>query len=355
MNYTAPRREGVPLVPDRRALETTQRRSFHRAATGAVLAAFNRDATAERIISKAWPSDREAILLTRAPSTPTSGPSIAQVTTLRLLAPPSAAAKLFDHPAAIKLDFAGVTTYSIPRVGSAPAPLFIAEGQPAPVVAVNYAGTTCGPPKKLMFMAGLSNELQDATPEAASTLIGATLSEAATKAFDAAVFSATAADTTRPAGIFNGVTPITAAAAGSPDIALATDLGKLAQAISDAGISTADIVVVAGAAAATKLRLLASPTWEVPIYSTGAMGATSVAMIAPAGIATGYSGAPSIDTTKQAELVFTNPGVPVVDGGSATGPTYSTFQMDLLALRVRVDCAWCALPGAVQLVNNINW
>jgi hypothetical protein len=347
----------------RRARETAdeaeQRRSLHRAATGVALAAFARGKTADQIIRIAWPDDQQALWLTRASTSPTSTsdyPAVIRVATLQLLAPPSAAAQLFAHPATIKLDFDGVQTYSIPRVGSAPAPLFVAEGAPAPAVRMTYAGTTCGPTRKQMFLAALSNELESATAEAASTIIGRTMSEAASKAFDAAVFSSVAADTKRPAGIFASVTPIVPTAGGGPDVhALAVDIGNMAQAIADAGISTADLVVVAGTAAATKLRLLASPTWDTPVYATSAMAANSVALIAPAGIASGTFGAPSIDTTKQSSAVFDDQGLPIVEGGTAAGPTYNTFQMDLLLLRVRVECAWVALPGSVQIVNGITW
>jgi len=354
-------RRGIPLRPDAASLEAAQRRSFARALSGMVLSSFGRNRSAEEIIETAWPDDRDAILVTRAAAPPlgTAGfPSITSVAGFALLSPEAAATRLFQHPSTIKLDFAGVAQYSIPHVGSVPEPVFIEEGAPAPVIAVDFDGTACGPTKKLMFLAGLSGELEFATPETASAIISATMSAAAAKALDRAVFSSTPADDTRPPGLFVGASPITPEAGGG-SAALVADIAALVQTIADAGISTADLVFVAGPAAATKLKLLASPAFTAPIYECAAMPGDSVAAIAPAGVATGYSGAPEISTTKQGVAHFASPALPIAVPGSpdpvVSAPTYSGFQMGLLLLRVKVRCAWVALPGAVARIDGVTW
>jgi hypothetical protein len=352
-------RHPVVVPEDANGLEALQRRSFYRAATARALHAFAKardaESTPERVVHRAWPRDADAITIIRAAVPPLTTSStlgqISRVALWQLLAPASAAARLFAHPSVLNLDFEGVATYSIPHVASPPAPIWVAEGAAIPAISMTHGSTTIGPPRKLAFLAGITNELEAASPEAASAIIGRTMTEAATRALDAAVFSSVAGDSSRPPGLFFGVTPIAATAAGGQPLhAMASDLGNLSQAVANAQLSTADLVVVAGTATATKLALLAGPAFQLSVFDCATMATDSIAMIAPSGIATGYAGLPATDTTRQGEIVYdTAPGDPL------SGRTISTFQNDLLVLRVRVQCAWAALPGAVQLVNGVSW
>jgi hypothetical protein len=78
----------------------------------------------------------------------------------------------------------------------------------------------------------VSNELENATPQTASAVIGRVLSDIANRSIDATAFGSAAADSTKPAGLLFGTTPLGAAAAG-PD-AMASDLGNLMGAICNA-------------------------------------------------------------------------------------------------------------------------
>jgi hypothetical protein len=52
------------------------------------------------------------------------------------------------------------------------------------------------------------------------------------------------------------------------------------------------------------------------------------------------------DTTPK-EIVST-PGV-------VASPDVSFFQQELIAIRVRVRCAWAVATGGAQVVNNVSW
>jgi hypothetical protein len=260
----------------------------------------------------------------------------------------------------MKISLHGVNKVRIPHAASVPQPGFIGEGNAAPLAQFSLAGVDLGPAKKILILTSLTGELEGAAPEAASTIIGKALGDAVAKAVDAAVFSATPADSTRPAGLLFGVTPNTAAT-GSTDIDAATsDIAGLATEISSAGIDPSDMVVVAAWPQAVRLQMLSGANFKYAIIGTNALPDGTVAAFAPAGVAVGYLGTPEIEVTKEGAVHFedTTP-LPISSGpqGGATlaSPVRSAFQQDLLVVRVRARCAWAALPGSVALVNSVTW
>jgi hypothetical protein len=61
----------------------------------------------------------------------------------------------------------------------------------------------------MIFITSISSELEAQTAPNASTIIGRLLNETVARALDTHVFDSQPADTTRPAGLLNGVTPLT--------------------------------------------------------------------------------------------------------------------------------------------------
>lgn len=39
----------------------------------------------------------------------------------------------------------------------------------------------------------------------------------------------------------------------------------------------------------------------------------------------------------------------------SAAPSTSVFQSFMIAIRARVDAAWATAPGAVQVVQSVNW
>ena len=196
-------------------------------------------------------------------------------------------------------------------------------------------------------------------PETASTVIGRALADAVAKAVDSAVFDDVAADSTRPAGLLNGVTPLTAAAAGTTAEMIAADIAALATAIGDADIDADDMVIVAEHCAGGQVAGAASPNFTNLVIGTNALADGTVVGIAPAGVAVGYSGSPEIGTSKEAVVHFEDAApLPIGTAGSpatVAAPTRSAWQSDLIVIRVRAKCAWAAIPGAVQVVTGVGW
>jgi hypothetical protein len=345
----------IPLRADPDAIRSDTYRAFHRSLAAHVLGRVHGQSP-DMLVRKTWPDDMRTAVLTRAavsPTDTTSGAALTatKVSPLLLVAPASAAARLFEN--CVKLDFTGVHQFNIPHVNTHPVPLWVAEGAVIPFVMPNTGKATVGPTHKLAFGLAVTEELNEATPETATVVLGRLLGESAARALDASVFDAVAADSTRPAGLLNGVTPLTAQTGPGGIDAIAADLATLAGAISDAGMGADNLTIVCNAREATKLRLLRGPVFEFQLLSSPAIAAGTVIALVPTAIASGYEGAPEIETSKHPEVHFEDTSPQPVPAGPSTR---SLFQQAMLGLKVRVRCAWATLqPGAVQYMTSVKW
>jgi hypothetical protein len=331
-------------------------RSFTRAVTASVLGVIQEESP-EKILRRTWARDEGARqILTRAAVSPTSTatyPSLDVIGSFVSLAPGSAALKLFDQ--SVKVDLSGITTVSIPHPTGVPAPAFVSEGAPAPVVMFSTAKTTIGPTCKILILSAVTRELEEAGPEAASAVIGQVLSDAAGRSIDAAAFDTNAAvPGLRPAGLLHGSVGLTPAAAGSD--AMYEDVAALAGAIASANIDPSGIIYVCDARSAALIRMKTFNS--ITIYETLGLPPKTIAAFAPAGIASGFTDLPSIETARETVVhrEDTNP-LPLVAGspGVMASPQTSHWQTEQIAIKIRSWCAWAAAPGAAQFVSGINW
>jgi hypothetical protein len=333
---------------------SVEQRSWHRAIAAKVLA-VNNYGDAAKIAKAAWPNDDRAVMITRGAMTPTTSAGLwtyNPVTAYRSLAPSSAALALFQMGMA--LDLSGVTTIKIPHASTGTLPVFVGEGMPGPVVQRSLNSTILGPLRKILLLATTTGELNDCTPETAATVIGRILADAAERSIDATAFGTTADDGVTPAGLLHGVTPTAAATAG-PD-AMAQDLGALTGAIGAAGIDPNGAVFVCGPREATIIKTKASLKLDNPVLMTLGLPAKSVACFAPNGVASGYQDAPTIEAKTSAVLHHEDTApADIGTGAGVAAPTKSVFQTNLIAIRVRANCAWVAAPGAAQVITAVNW
>jgi hypothetical protein len=351
----------VPEDLDRRDDPSVERRAWTRAITARVLALAQRGEPT-KILRDAWPDDRRAATILRAVSVPTDTSATAIAPTIvesfRSLAPGSAALNLFAQPAALKVDMTGIAQIKIPHLGSLPPqPIFIAEGAPAPALQLSFAASTLGPVKKILLLAAVSGEIENAVPESASAVIARCLSDATNKSTDVIAFDANAGSATRPPGLLFGAVPIAPAAAGVD--AMCDDLAALVAAIGAAGIDTRDVVFVCSPREATIIKVKASPKFDSLVLPTLGLPAKTVVCIAPMALASGYRDAPEVETSREAAYHFedTSP-LPIGTPGAPptiAAPTRSLFQENVIGVKVRARLAWCVAPGGAQIVSGINW
>lgn len=346
----------IPLRPDFAEAQRMERQSWHRAVAASALA-VTKSADPTSVLEAAWPSDQRAVLILRAAQSPTSTgdfPAFDKTGLFQSLAPSSAALQLFQR--GLQLDLAGITTIRIPNFANLPpAPIFVGEGKPAPNLHWTFDATVLGPARKVLILAAVTGELEAATPDSASALVGRILADSSNKSIDAVAFGTAAADDDQPAGLLHGVAPIAASAAG-PD-AMAEDLGALIGAIGASGIDPSGAVFVCSPREATIIKIKVSPKFDHPVLSTLGLPEKTVACFAPAAVASGYQDAPQIETSKTATVHFEDdsPADIVGTDGVIAAPTKSAFQTRLISIRVRARAAWAVTPGGAQVINNVNW
>jgi hypothetical protein len=353
-----------PLVPEDLPFRRNghlERRSWQRAISAKALGIARRGLDPRKVLKGAWPDDERAEIILRAAQAPTSTANFPVQTlagSFRSLMPGSAAWKLFDHPSALRLDLAGIHQIEIPNfTGLLPRPIFIGEDEPAPALQWPVGKSILGPPRKILVLSAVSGELDQSLPETAAAVIGRVLSDVTNQSVDVVAFDANAADTTRPAGLLFGVTPIAASAATDPWAAMNEDLASLCEEIGNAGVDPSEVIFVMRPREGMLLRLRAGPEFDSRVLTSLGVTSKSVVAIAPAGIASGYQGPPTIETSREALLHFEDAApADIVDvGGTPAAPAKSAYQLDLISLRVKARAAWCAAPGAVAVVENVVW
>jgi hypothetical protein len=341
----------------REAVREAAMTSLARAAICAGLAVVEKSRP-DVVARRAYGSDRTLDLILRAPVSPTSvagTPALATVATafIETLVPASAGADLLNR--AIGLNFAGAASISFPAISPAIVIDFVGESQPYPVrQGVTSAGPTLTA-HKLGVVVALTNEMMRNSN--AETIVRNTLVEACGPGLDKVLFSANAAASDRPAGLLNGVTPLTpAAAGGNKGEILVNDIQAIATAIAPVA-GNGDLVLVASpdAAVALRLRLPSSVDW--PVLTSASLAARTVIAVAAKAIVTAIDGAPTIDARQEVGAHFADPASEVVDvGGVRASPVYSTFQKDEVALRLRWPISWVLrTPTGIAWVQNVNW
>jgi hypothetical protein len=348
-------------------MRAMERRSFHRAV--AAMAMTTRRGTTssgtqpEEVLRSNWRDDDRAAAILKAASNPLGTSDFAQIQStkfLEMLAPDCAAAKLLNL--GNKFDLTGINSIKLPFIGGSgrPAkPLFVAEGQPAPVVDLSTSGAILGPANKVLIQAAITGELQSASAETAEAIVGQALAISTEQSLDAALFSANAAVAgVSPAGILHGVTPIVSAGgAGAPGCAV--DLAALAAAIGANGISIDSMIVIGTPALATKVRVFAGPHFDDKVFGSAYLASGTLIGIVPGGLASGYQGQVNLETGIAAvvhmedanPLAIGQPGTPPV----VAAPTASAFQAYLVVVKVRARAAWAVQPGAVAVVTGAAW
>jgi len=310
------------------------------------------------MLRRTWPRDERAALILKgavSPTTTVDFPPSDMVATFRSLAPGSAALQLFDF--GLKLDMTGVSTVRVPNVaGLPPQPVFVGEGKPAPSLQWTFGAAVVGPVRKILVLSAVSDELENATPESAAAVIGSVLAAATVKSVDTVAFDANAGDAVRPPGLLNGVTPLTGTAGGGM-AAMVADLSALVEAIGGAGIDPNDVVFVAPPHQATTMKATLGLKFTNPILTTLGLPAKTVAAFAPAAVASGYQGTPTVETSKEAVVHFedTTPADISTPPNTVAAPSRSAFQTNVISVRVRANAAWGVAPGGAQVVQSVSW
>jgi hypothetical protein len=249
-------------------------RAALRSVTRAAIAVAHSDQfqNAEATARQMFPDDKAAArMVTRivtAPELTTTATDLAATTASDLVAGlmgASAAARLIN--AGLRVPLPGLNTVTIPRRKDAGAPTavaFIGEGAAIGVEQGEVNTVTLGPTTKLASIISLSRE-QLEFGHGASLEILTRENLAAT--LDSFSFDDTAASATRPAGLLNGLVPLTPSVEADPRVAMLMDLHALGAAVTDSGSAVESVVYIAAPRQALMLLQICGAADRVAEYS----------------------------------------------------------------------------------------
>jgi hypothetical protein len=288
-------------------------------------------------------ASRSPLSLNDAPALLTVGISF-----LASLTPLSAGAALLGR--GISLTFGNEAAIALPAMASGEAD-FVAEGKPIPVKRFDTSVPALLEPYKLAALATLTSEVLRGTN--AEAMVRTALSEAAAAGLDKALFSnAAAVPDERPAGLLNGITPLTAAAAG--DQAMATDLAKIASAVAPLA-GNGQIVLVAAAAQAVALALRSTREIPYTLLASAALAPGTVIAVAAPTLVSAVS-APAVDASIQTLVHEETVPAAINASGTPATPVRSVFQTDAASLRLRQQISWVLRDSdGVAFMTGVNW
>ena len=197
----------------------------------------------------------------------------------------------------MKVSLGGFASVKLPMRSAANdlAAAWLAEGAPIPVKSAGLSNVTLGPLSKVGVITFFSEELSERSQPTIESVIRAILAEDLGTVLDSALLSTAAATSVKPAGLLNGVTPITAATGGGAAACLG-DIGALLAAISPA----ADPVLLMGESERARLIGLCPGYAGLPVVVTSALAAKTVAAVDAGMLVTAGGDSPSIMIAKDA-------------------------------------------------------
>jgi hypothetical protein len=346
-----------PIVPEDLNGDR-ERRALIRACASIALGHRDREFNKTDRIARSFgdPMVPRLVKAVSSPATSADYPQAVSTVIVPMLSPNAASSRLLSR--STHVDLTGFSQIRIPMLPGKPQPIFIAEGKPIPAVNLSFGAATLGPVRSIKIVTTLTRELEEASPEAATVILGNALALATETSMDAALFSNAAGDTVKPPGILYGVTPISATAGGGI-AAIAGDLAGLAKAIGDAGINPDGAIYITTPKLATKLKVLVSPLFTNEVLTTSALTEGTVICVAQGALITAYSGNVRIDIAKWATIHMEATTPADIIGGSSPGteawPTKSLGQVDEIGLRVVGDCAWAVAAGAISTLTGATW
>jgi hypothetical protein len=260
---------------------------------------------------------------------------------------------------AIALEFGQSAQVNAPGIISAAlgSTAWIAQGAPMPVRQLSIGNGATLTPKKTAAAFVTTRELLEHSIPNAEKLIRAAATESVGAEIDSAMFDAAAASSTRPAGLRNGISGLSATAAGG-DLAMMKDLGALAAAV--AAVGGMNIAFVASPGEAVKIALRTGPDFKFPVLASGGLAAGIVMCIALPALVSAIDPAVRFETSKEATihledtspLAIGTPGSP----NTVASPTRSLFQTDCIAFKLLLEVSWgLRASNAVAWVSSVTW
>lgn len=321
-------------------------------------------------------------VITRAASAPadttTSGWASQLVATsisefMQLLMPASVYPSLSAK--GLRLNFGRSGVISIPSRSATPtiAGSFVAQGAPIPVRQGAFGSVTLTP-KKMAVISTFTREIAEHSTPAIEGLIRNAIQEDTSVALDSVLLDATAASTTRPAGLRNGIT-VTTATAGGGFTALVGDLKALIGALITASNGnirqpvfimnpvnalSVSLTQNAGGDFPFKQEISQGQLQGYPLIQSSTVTAGMILLVDAADFVSVEGDAPRFDMSDQATLHMEDT-TPLAIGtagspNTVAAPVRSLYQTDSMALRMIMDVNWAMRrSGVIAWTQSVTW
>src|SRR5262245_1342344 len=268
----------------------------------------------------------------------------------------------------------GVSTLKIP-VRTTTALLsgaWIGEGNPKPVKKASFASVSLIP-YKLAVISTFTEEMALYSNPAIESIIRQALADDTSVSLDTFMIDATAVSSTRPAGLRNGVSGLTATAAGTVTEKMVADIKQLVNAIVANGGGT-DIVMIINPAQAITLGFAQTSTgdflfatvqeagqkFNVTFIVSQTQTAAQVLAVEASEFATATGDSPRLAISNEATL-HEEDTTPLPIGTTGTpnvvaAPVRSLFQTDSVAIRLTLYVTWLMRrTGMVAWIGTVGW
>jgi HK97 family phage prohead protease len=269
----------------------------------------------------------------------------------------------------LDLSFGRAGKISIPTRALTPtiAGSFVGEGAPIPVRQGAFTAQVLTP-KKMAVITTWTREMDEHSVPAIEGLLRQAIQDDTAIAIDSVLLDTNAATAVRPAGLLNGVTPLTATAGGGFN-ALVGDIKQLSGALltatrgnvrSPAWIMNPQQVMSAGLTPAPASGVFPFDTsggnlngWPIIDSGTVPMG-TIIAMDAADFVGAGEN--PRFEISDQATLHFEDTAPADIVAGTPATPVKSLWQTDSIGLRLILPLNWLnRRPGTVAAIVGVTW
>ncbi|SIO49791.1 phage prohead protease, HK97 family/phage major capsid protein, HK97 family,TIGR01554 [Bradyrhizobium erythrophlei] len=246
---------------------------------------------------------------------------------------------------------------------------FVGEGQPIPVRQGQFTSQTLTP-KKMAVITVWTREIDEHSIPALEGLLRQAVQEDTAVSLDSVLLDTNPATVVRPAGLFNGITPITPTAGGGFN-ALVGDMKAITAnvlALTQGHIRTPVWLMNPTQVNSIKLtpnalgefpfraEISAGNLLDYPLIDSGTVPLGTVGMVDAADFVSAGAEAPRFEISDQATLHMedTTP-LPIVDGGVPAAPVRSLWQTDSLGLRLILPMNWMMRRPITALINGVTW
>ena len=275
----------------------------------------------------------------------------------------------------LRLNFGRAGVISIPTRGPTPniAGAFVLQGNPIPVKQGIFSAVTLTP-KKMGVISTFTREIAEHSTPAVEGLIRDAMTEDTSVSLDTILLDATAATTTRPAGIRNGVS-VTTATAGGGFAALVGDIKALVGALitgTNGNLRSPTWIMNPIQAIAIALTQNAGGDFPFaseingnrlqgyPVIISSTVTAGMVILVDAADFVSVEGDSPRFDISDQATLHMEDT-TPLAIGtagspNTVAAPTRSLWQTDTIGLRMLMDVNWALRrTGVVAWTQAVTW